>query len=392
MNDSVVVLTEGKPQQEVSIPIGMQLQKQGICDVALGKNGNFVASNFSKVGLIRVGDQTIEIRPKISVMQVLQLIGADLTGFRSLGDTAEIQDDQSWTFALVDFFVLATEYALSRGPHHDYVSLSESSRVLRGRIDFSRQAKRSPGILVPLEVDYDEHTPDIPHNKILKTAIEIIKGRFFLLSPLKKRVLILDSFLKGVSPLHSWRQVPEVTLTRLTDHYKTAIALANLIIRFSGLDSKRGDTTAQSFLLNMEKIFEKFVENEFKKLAEEESLTFNPQGNNQTLDSDGYVRIRPDYLWSNGLDTVGLADAKYKHFETKNQIPNQDVYQMVTYCTRYGISDGFLLYASSPEFTVDISGSPIRVHIRQVDLGLPIEKIRMRLINLQKEINSGRAG
>lgn len=388
MHEETLVLTEGNYKQEVSMSIGLELQKRGICDISLGENGNFFASNFSRVGLIKIGNTTVEIRPKISVAQVLQLLSGDFSGFKSLDGGAEIEIHQSWTVALVDFFVRAAEDALSRGPHHGYVSISESSKVIRGRIDFSRQAKKAPGMLVPIEVDYDEFTPDILENQILKTAIQIIKSRLSLLSPIRTRILVLDSVLQDVSNLKSWGNVPRITFTRLTEHYKPAIVLAELIIKFSGLDSKRGDTPANSFLLQMEKIFEKFVEEQFQKLSAQKPFIFNPQGNNISLDSDGYVRIRPDYLWTQGLSTVGLADAKYKHFESKRQVPNQDIYQMVTYCTRYGISEGFLLYASSPNFTVDIEGSPIKIHIRQIDLAVSFENLEDQVIALQNEILS----
>lgn len=386
MTEELLVLTEGKPKQEVSMPVGIELQNRGICDISLGKNGRFFASNFSRVGLIRVGNTTVEIRPKISADQVLQLLSEDLSGFKSLDERADIEVDKSWTIALVEFFLRASEEALSRGPHHGYVLISESSKVIRGRIDFSRQAKRSPRILIPIELDYDEYTPNILENRILKTANQIIKSRLSLLNPLRPRILMIDSVLKDVTTLQSWGYAPNIEFTRLTDHYKTAILLAELIIRFSGLDSKRGDTPANSFLLHMEKIFEKFVEEQFRKLSAQKPFSFNPQGDNISLDSAGYVRIRPDYLWTDGLNTLGLADAKYKHFETRTQVPNQDIYQMVTYCTRYGISEGYLLYASSPDFTVDIEGSPISIHVRQIDLAVPFKNLEGQIRALQNEI------
>ena len=386
MSEETLVLKEGNSKQEVPMLVGSELQKQGICDISLGEDGKFFASNFSRVGLIKVGNTTVEIRPKISVAQVLQLLIGDLSGFKSLDQRAEIETDQSWTVALVEFFLKKTEEALSRGPHHGYVSVSESSRVIRGRIDFSRQAKKSPGILIPIEVDYDEYTPDIPENRILKTAIQIAKSRLTLFSPLRTRILRLDSILKDVSILNSWGNSPHIEFNRLTEHYKPAISLAELIIRFSGIDSRRGDTSATSFLLHMEKIFEKFIGEQFHKLSSQRSFSFSPQGDNMSLDSDGYVRIRPDYLWSNGLETIGLADAKYKHFDNRRQVPNQDVYQMITYCTRYGISDGYLLYASSPDFTIDIEGSPIKVHVRKIDLGANIDTLEHQIRLLQEEI------
>ena len=50
--------------------------------------------------------------------------------------------------------------------------VDESLRTVKGRIRISDQISRRPGMLVPLEVSYDEFTEDIAENRILRAALE----------------------------------------------------------------------------------------------------------------------------------------------------------------------------------------------------------------------------
>lgn len=58
------------------------------------------------------------------------------------------------------------------------------------------------------------------------------------------------------------------------------------------------------------------------------------------------LRANPQYLALPGRGCACRgADAKYKIVSTRSSVPNDDVYQMVTYCTRYGLDKGYMLYA-----------------------------------------------
>ena len=65
-----------------------------------------------------------------------------------------------------------TERAIHQGLLPGYILVEESSQVLRGRLRESEQLHRHHGLPLPLEIQHDEFTIDIPENRILRTACE----------------------------------------------------------------------------------------------------------------------------------------------------------------------------------------------------------------------------
>jgi len=384
--DGVVVLREGEKDQLVDLELAKVLQNFGVCQVQLTSEGQLRASNFSKVGFIRSGDSLIRIEPKISIRKVLQLISPNLEDVQILSEPVEISESDDWTNALTEFFLSASTAALALGPLHGYREVSEAANLVKGRIDFSRQLKRNPGRPIPIEIDFDEFSPDIPENRIILTALQVLLTRFPLETTQRNRLFKLQYVLAAVTPIEHHKTIPTVTLTSLNNHYGPALRISELILRFQGLDADFGETSANSFLLDMEKIFEKYLENRFSSLTEAGSQIFRAQGSGESLDRGGLVGIRPDYLWFEGGNVTGVADAKYKVFSTKASVPNDDVYQMVTYCTRYGLDQGYLIYASSPSFSIDVEGSAITIEVRGVDLSLELPEIEEQIAALLDEI------
>ena len=385
----VVVLREGGKDQLVDLELAKVLQNFGVCQVQLTTDGKLRASNFSKVGFIRDGDSLIRIEPKISIRKVLQLISPTLEDVQILSGQVEISESDDWTHALTEFFISASNVALALGPLHGYREVSEAANLVKGRIDFSRQLKRNPGRPIPIEIDFDEFSPDIPENRIILTALQVLLTRFPLDANQRNRLFELQYVLASVTPIEHHKRIPNVTLTSLNNHYGSALRISELILGFQGLDSDVGETSANSFLLDMEKIFEKYLENRFSILTEASSRIFRAQGSGESLDRGGLVGIRPDYLWFEGGKATGVADAKYKVFGTAASVPNDDVYQMVTYCTRYGLNKGYLVYASSPNFSIDVEGSAITVEVRSVDLSLDLVEIQEQTAALLDEVLCG---
>lgn len=381
-----VTLVEGDRDQHVTLELGKQLQRLGVCQVQLTQEGELLASNFSKIGFLRVGDTLVQIRPKVSIRKVLQLLSPSLEHFDITEGQIGITDSEDWTFALVGFFIAACGRALARGPLHGYKLVSEAGNLVKGRIDFSRQLKRSPGRPIPVEIDFDDFVPNIPENQMLLTALERLSTRLPLAHHQKRALQEFRFKLTGVETIPIHQRIPKIEITTVNEHYRSALRMAELIVGFQGMDTQAGDLGSDSFLIDMEKVFEKYVENRFRFLAQDSDFTFRAQGTGESLDRGGFVGIRPDYLWFHGVKAVGIADAKYKAFSSESQVPNSDVYQMVTYCTRYGLRDGFLIYASSPSFTLEIEESPIRVQVRGVDLSEEIQALESHLRSLHKEI------
>ena len=126
-----------------------------------------------KVGSVRTPAVQLEVRPKerIGLRRLLFLLGyAGDQGFRD-DSVAAVEETDLWS-ALAESLAHLADRALSRGVLQGYLNVDESLRTVKGRIRISDQISRRPGMLVPLEVSYDEFTEDIAENRILRAALE----------------------------------------------------------------------------------------------------------------------------------------------------------------------------------------------------------------------------
>jgi len=81
--------------------------------------------------------------------------------------------------------------------------------------------------------------------------------------------------------------------------------------------------------------------------------------------------MRPDILVSRGEAVELVADCKYKRLES-SEFKNQDLYQMLAYCTATRVQRGLLIYPSHAEAVQDeIKIRNTQTIVRQaiIDLG-----------------------
>ena len=71
-----------------------------------------------------------------------------------------------------------------------------------------------------------------------------------------------------------------------------------------------------------------------------------------------------------GTGWRSVADTKYKVLDEAGKVSNADIYQLVTYCARLGLTTGHLIYADGgtapPPYEVTVADAAIAVH--RVDL------------------------
>ncbi|HEV2780179.1 MAG TPA: restriction endonuclease, partial [Actinophytocola sp.] len=124
-----------------------------------------------KVGVARVGDVQLWIRPKLTINRLLFLLGyaADPKGWRD--EEVELTTDEELVPAVAHMLWRLTERALRQGLLQGYREVEDTALVLRGRLREADQLRRQHGRVIPMELRHDEFTVDIPENQILLAAI-----------------------------------------------------------------------------------------------------------------------------------------------------------------------------------------------------------------------------
>lgn len=308
--------------------------------------GDFRITATSHVGTVVAGGVEVRIRPKVPVDNVLYLLTSrwrrpwlrpDLVSYESSEVTA----------AFVALFADAVTHLLRRGPQHDYVEHAEPLDTIRGRIDLTGQFRR-PGRLVPVDCIFSEFTLDTGVNRYLKHALRMASRAPGVWRRTKTQLRHAVAALDRVSDVPPAANLPlRMHYTRLTGAYEPVLRLAHVIRTRVGLGDVRGSTHASSFLLDMNEVFERFVEDSLRlHLASE--LVVEGQVTDH-LDQDEKVPIRPDLLFRDETgQPVYIGDVKYK-VSSDGMGRAADYYQLHAYCTRFGLPEGVLIYATIDE-------------------------------------------
>ncbi len=123
-----------------------------------------------KVGVARVGDLQVVVRPKIPIERLVFLMGYTQKPQFWRDVPVLLDPEADLASALADSFVRRTRKALEQGLLHGYVEISDALPLVRGRIRVGDQLARRHGTLLPVEVTYDEFSADIAENQLLLAA------------------------------------------------------------------------------------------------------------------------------------------------------------------------------------------------------------------------------
>lgn len=240
----------------------------------------------------------------------------------------------------------------------------------RGRLDIRTLARR-PGLDIPVPCRFDDHTADIPINRLCKAAMRRVV-RMAALQPVWRRRLQLQLHeFDDVGPLRSFDWTKDWTPAPMERHYETAVHLSRVILQGGTLADRFGHSSSTSFLLNMNTLFEDYVTRQIRSALPDLEVAGQ---DHVTLGSDGTVHMRPDIAVKRGGVPIGVADCKYKLLEG-DLARGHDYYQALAYATAYGLDEAWLIYARHDGDT-SMSDVPVRnsgVCLRCVGLDLTVE-------------------
>lgn len=326
--------------------------------------GGYLAKPIGNVGAVRVGDLQVEVRPKgkVKVGQVLFLLGyARDPGFRP--DDVAAEQDGELVPALAESLARQAQRAIARGVHQGYVTVDESARTVKGRIRMGDQVARRPGLLMPLEVTYDDFSPDVAENRILRTALRRMAAVPHVPAETLERLRRLDASLDQVSTLSRGEPTPRWTPTRLNARYHPALRLSELILQHLSARAANDDLDIASFVVPMWKVFEDFVGVALAEALRDAPGVTEEQYKvkmDEPVSGVAATHMSVDIVHSVGGRPVFVADAKYKAASMDGQYPNADKYQMLAYCTALDVKRAWLVYARG--------GEPVTRRIRNSDV------------------------
>jgi 5-methylcytosine-specific restriction enzyme subunit McrC len=355
-------------------------------EAAPGESSAYLLTPGSRVGAVALEDLAVEILPKLSIQRVLFLVSYSL-GLAKWGDRPfEMTMPDSLVEAIVPIFAHHLERALRRGVLQGYRTEEDALMGVRGRIRFDDQARRRFGILLPVEVRFDDFTEDILENRLLKGALAVL-GTLRLRSESSRQSLRRFNHVLDLVSLQTYnaRNVPQINYTRLNEHYRAAVEWARLILRFGAAEIRHGKALATTVLFDMNDVFEDFVR---VALREELGVTSRefPSGRecpSLVLDRAHRIALEPDLTWWSAKRCRFVGDVKYKAVNVAG-VKHPDLYQLLAYATASGLPSGLLVYASGEgkPATHDITLAGKLLHVRSLELGGDLAALRAEIRQL----------
>lgn len=339
----------------------------------------------SWVGVVRFENFEIRIAPKLAggnlgLIEMLEFTsGLDtLRRFKSIRNLNLLKDNDSLLDLIALLFVEACKIVVRAGILADYVEREDEVPYVRGRFLGERQMFKRFGQIDRVICRFDELEQDILENQLILAALQICGKRVTheLVKPhVRKQQAIFEEICTADRfDLETARY--QVIYHRLNEHYRDAHSLAWLIIDCFGVKDllASGDTPCFAFLMDMNRLFERFTFHLLNRLLDHTYYHVRYQKEDRSIiwnavTQQPYAKVVPDFLVESqrNFSSRLAIDAKYKLYDER-KIAMGDIYQSFLYAYAYGsnpntvLPHAVLLYPAS-----DPSSRPTYLHIRSAE-------------------------
>lgn len=339
------------------------------------------------VGVISAGNTTLEILPKIgrnvgeeeTRSTFLAMLSSLLNlPYKTLGQAKLREQKATLLEVFISAFLDEIEIVLRRGIRSDYLRQQSNEQFVKGRICFPEHLRHNPVDASRVFVEYSRYHVDRPENRLLKSALLLSESRSR--STLNRhRIRIALDHLNDVSESIDVRGDSAACKSdRNLAHYEKALAWSRLILAEKAPMPFPGIFTADALLFPMERIFEAHVASRLGVVGRSLGLRVNAQERERRLfESHNGYSLRPDIVVRGGNGLPVILDTKWK-IPRDNKPSQADMYQMLAYAVKYGVSDVVLVYpllsgeshlcdTYTTEKVMD-ADRPIRIHTFQYAL------------------------
>lgn len=309
------------------------------------------AQNY--VGMVELRDGLqIEILPKIELgqdpedeedkkifLRMLASLGGDVP-FRRLGSSRVSSKRMPLFEVFVAMFLEETGGLVRRGLKSAYVTKESEERFIRGKIDFAREAKKSPAHAERINVVFDEFMVDRPENRLIKSTLMCLRRASRSSENLRLAVRLLSAFDEVKASCNVDADFSRCVVDRSTKAYETLLAWCRVFLKGESFTMFRGSSVAKALLFPMERVFEDYVGKALRREARRRgAFGVELQARGEWLYENHRALLRPDILcaWGDGRRVV--MDTKWKRVCSQKELSTADLYQMYAYGQRYRGAD-----------------------------------------------------
>jgi len=370
-----------------------------------------------QVGIVRVGDFSIEILPKIDKTckidakdkesvesartNLLFLLRYAFDLYPYENDIAAMRKKTAdWFEILTYLYAKNLQEALKRGIFRNYITYEENLGVLKGKWLISQHLKINPFQKHRFYVQYDEFSPDNLLNQVLKDAAVQIRCQSMDASN-RQQLAMLSDWMDEVTlpPALNNSVLEQVVFTRLNERFLPLFNMAKVFLEHQAIEIKVGATNAFAYTFDMNKLFRGRIlgGTEYEHCA----ILEKAHGSHKYLAKDDKGKdifmLEPDIIFKNKDGTVPLIiDTKYKILngeDRKKGIIQQDMYQATVYAQVYKCQRVFLIYPQMDNMApiqknFRLNGINACIEVKTVNLSIDLPKEELKIIDELNKIVS----
>lgn len=345
------------------------------------------------VGTVTLSQFRLIVTPKLRMDSLLAMVAYAFELSEDLLTPAQ-SDDLSAEYGLIDLLGFALQKTVKRLGRHrlisDYQERCEELNSPRGRILMDSRTLQKNRSTVHCRF----HTLTSNHrlNQTLAAGLQLA-AKLVQHPPLSRNLLRASH---RVLPGNAFTALNKTTLAtafnaldRRSNHYRPALSLIAALFQGSHLNLQgTGEMPITAFLLDMNRLFERFVTSYLQKQAPADMVVRNQDvryGVFTYLDNPNgwkHPTLRPDLVFLRGGKPLAIGDAKYWDHQKKPP-STQELYQLISYGLAYPLPEPrnvFLFYPQPSEGTSQMtrlrfaphkSSEPVHIHL----VSVPIDSI-----------------
>lgn len=297
-------------------------------------------------------------------------------------------------------------HLLKRGLHRDYLTTREEIPGVRGRIDVAASIKRVTLPLGRMQCVFDELSPDVRHNQIVKSTLRDLARVAGLDAQLVEALRDLYRRMPGVREIRITDQsFRRLTLGGNTSYYRFLLDVCEIVHRNLLIDERSGEVIFRDFTRDdaqMARLFERFLF-EFYRREQSAFSVSAPQLKWQATGDPKCLGYLPEMRTDIVLRSSGRAivvDAKYyasalSEYFGKASIHAHNLYQIFAYMTHLASQcdasqvSGILIYPRTTEtVAVRVSLWDYPLLVSTINLEQPWQCIRDDLLHLLEDLTN----
>ena len=304
------------------------------------------------VGVLAAPGSTLEILPKIDGEDgtvraaLIRMLAVALELRVADGEITALQTQRhNLLELLIRLFAARLLAAVRRGLPRRYRARTEDLRLLRGRLDVTRQLTHLAVRSDVLACRFDELSADTPLNRVLKAAVSRLTG-VTRSSASARSLAELAARFEFVKETPSPLREP-VRLDRTNTAFHELHRLARMFLAGDWQSTAGGMESGFALVFAMNDLFEAFIGRSVRRAVAPLQVHLQHAKHYAIEGQDGPLfRLKPDIV----VDTPDgplLLDTKWKRLDSADKtlsIDSADIYQMQAYAHAYDAARLILVY------------------------------------------------